>query len=195
MSKLKPAEPIERDEAQIPDEIEAQRSALSEAQREIGELQRRRRKMLLAAGVEAIQEIDSTHARAATKVDIAQAKIDALGAEFEGLRTAKCDAQIAADLARAHGLADEAHHLIVGDYVTAARSIAQTLARLAAIETEVRTLNARLPPGAYVEIEAFKGYRATFAYRVRLPGTASEDAAFWPTRPRCLTINELYARS
>jgi hypothetical protein len=47
--------------------------------------------------------------------------------------------------------------LIVGDCAGAARAIAETLARLAKIESEVRALNARLPPGTVdVQIEAFK---------------------------------------
>jgi hypothetical protein len=86
--------------------------------------------------------------------------------------------------------------VIVGDYAKAAREIVETLARLATIETDLRALNARLP--AYtgdIQIEAFPGHGATLGQTVVLPPTTSEDAAFWPTRPRRQTINEVYARS
>jgi hypothetical protein len=36
---------------------------------------------------------------------------------------------------------------------------------------------------------------ATLIRTVVLPAITSEDAAFWPTRPRLQTINELYARN
>jgi hypothetical protein len=58
------------------------------------------------------------------------------GLEF--LHAAARDAQLAANLARAQQLAEEARQLIVGDYARAASAIVETLARLAAIESEVR---------------------------------------------------------
>jgi uncharacterized protein YjiS (DUF1127 family) len=61
---------------------------------------------------------------------------------------------------------------------------------------EVRALSARLLPDiAVIRIEAFRGHRATLGETVVLPGITSEDAAFWPTRPRLQTINDLYARN
>jgi hypothetical protein len=104
------------------------------------------------------------------------------------------DARTAADLARAQQLAEEARQLIVGDYAKAAREIAETLARLATIGSELRALNARLPSyTADTQIEAVRC--AKLGQTVVLPGITSEDAAFWPTRPRLQTINELYARN
>jgi hypothetical protein len=89
-----------------------------------------------------------------------------------------------------------ARQLIVGDYAKAAREIAETLARLASIETDLRALNARLPAyTGYIQIEAFRGHGPTLGQTVVLPAITPDDAAFWPTRPRRQTINELYARS
>ena len=83
--------------------------------------------------------------------------------------------------------------MIVGDYAKA-REIAETLARLASIETDLRALNSRLPSyTADTQIEAVRC--AKLCQTVVLPGITSEDAAFWPTRPRRQTINEVYARS
>jgi hypothetical protein len=195
MTKSNIAQPIERDETQILEVIEAERAALSDAQREMGELQLRRREMLTTAGVDEVQDTDTIISRAATKVDIAQARIVGLEGELAGLRAAKPDAQLAANLARARQLAEEARQLIVGNYAEAARAIAETLARLETIESEVHALNARLPPGtADIRIEAFRGYSATLGATVVLPGITAGDAAFWPTRPRRLTLNEIYAR-
>jgi hypothetical protein len=105
--------------------------------------------------------------------------------ELERLRAAKRDAQLAANLARAQQLAEEARQLIVGDYAEAASAIAETLARLAKIDAEVGALNARFPAGiADVRIEAFRGYSATLGATVVLPGITADDAAFWPKRPR-----------
>jgi hypothetical protein len=88
-------------------------------------------------------------------------------------------------------IAAEARLLIVGDYAEAATSIAVTPTRLAAIGSEVRALNARLPPGtADVRIEEFRGYSATLGAKVVLPTIIVGDRDFWPTRPRRLTINE-----
>ncbi len=101
------------------------------------------------------------------------------------LRAADRDAQLAANLARAQQLAGKARALIVNDYALAASSIAKTLGKLATIDSEVRAPNARRPPGTVdVQIEAFRGYRATLGGTVRLPGITSDDADFWPTRPR-----------
>ena len=73
--------------------------------------------------------------------------------------------------ARAQQLAEEARQPIVGDYARHASAIAATLGRLATIESEVRVLNARLPPGAVeVQIEAFRGYSVTLGATVVLPG-------------------------
>jgi hypothetical protein len=86
--------------------------------------------------------------------------------------------------------------LIVGDYARAASAVAETLVRLAKIDAEVRALNARLPPGTVdVQIETFRGYSATLGATVVLPGITAGDGDFWPTRPRRLTINEVYARN
>ena len=61
---------------------------------------------------------------------------------------------------------------------------------------EVRTLNTRfLPDIAVIRIEAFRGHGAPLGQTVALPAITSEDAAFWPTRPRFQPINELYARN
>jgi hypothetical protein len=91
---------------------------------------------------------------------------------------------------------EKAWQLIVDDYAKAAREIAETVARLATIETELRALNARLPIYAgYIQIEGFRGNGATLGRAVVLPAIAPDDAAFWPTRPRLQTLNEIYARN
>ena len=179
MTKSNIAQPIERDEAQMLQVIEAERTALADAQREIGEFQLCRRELLTTGSVDAVQEIDTAIGRAATKVEIAEAMITALTGELESLRTAKHDARLAANLGRAQQLAEEARQLIVGDYAKAASSIAETLAELAAIESEVRALNARLPPGtADIQTEAFRGYSATLGATVVLPGITAGDGDF-----------------
>jgi hypothetical protein len=69
--------------------------------------------------------------------------------------------------------------LIVGDYAKAARAIAETLARLATIETQLRALNARLP--TYIgglQIAAFLGNRATLGETVVLPPSAQTIRPF-----------------
>jgi ribosomal protein S13 len=98
--------------------------------------------------------------------------------------------------ARAQQLEEEARQLIVGVYAKAARSIAETLARLATIEGELRALSARLP--TYIgdaQIAAFLGNRATLGETVVLPAISPDEPAFWPARPRLQTINEIYARN
>lgn len=61
---------------------------------------------------------------------------------------------------RAQQLAEEARQLIVDHYAKAASSIAETLVRLAAIDSEVSALNALLPGDpAMAQIEAFRGHR------------------------------------
>ena len=152
------------------------------------------RLVLPPASLDAVHEIDTVIGRAATKVEIAEAKVNALEAELESFYAAEREAQTAADLARAQQLAEEARQLIVGDYAKAAREIAETLARLATIETELRALNARLPSyTADNQIEAVRC--AKLCRTVALPAISPDDAAFWPTRPRRQTINEVYARS
>ena len=155
MKYPKAAEPIERDEARVLEEVEAQHSALADAQRESAELQQRRRRMLATADIAEIEDIDAAIVRAATKIEIAQAKVDASESELECLRAAASEAQSAANLVRARQLAEEARQLIVGAYAQAARAIAETLGILAKIENEVHVLNSDLPPdAAAIEIEA-----------------------------------------
>lgn len=59
--------PIERNVARILEDIEAQRAALADAQREIGEFQLRRREMLTTGSVDQVQEIDTSFGRATQK--------------------------------------------------------------------------------------------------------------------------------
>jgi hypothetical protein len=120
-------------------------AAVSDAQHEIDELQRRRSEMLVSASVDGVQEIDTAIGRAAAKADIAEARFNALERALESLQKAERDAQTAV-LARAQHLTEEARQLIVGDDAKAASAIVETLARLAKIDAEVRALNARLPP-------------------------------------------------
>lgn len=196
MSMSNVAEPIERKVGQVLADIEAQRAALSNAQREIGELKLRRRETLLSATIEEVHDVDRALDRAAITVDIAEAKIGSLDDELERLRTVARDAHLAANLARAQQLAEEARELIVKVYAEAAIGIAETLARLAKIDVEVRALNAHLPPGAAdIRIEGFRGHGKTLGATVVLPGVSSDDANFWPARPRRLTIDEIYGRS
>ena len=116
--------------------------------------------------------------------------------EIASVHAAKRDAQLASNLARAQQLTEEARRLITVDYAGHAGAIAETLGKLATIDSEVRALNACLPPGtADIRIEAFRGYRATLGATVALPGIISDNSDFWPTRPRSLTINEIYARN
>jgi len=91
-----------------------------------------------------------------------------------------------------------AHAGDAGDYAQAARAIAETLTGLAEIEDEVRALNDHLSPdAAAIDIEAFRGCRATLGETVVLPSVTSCDPDFWPTRPRSqrLMINEIYAKN
>ena len=88
----------------------------------------------VSAGVNEVREIDAAINSAATRVEIAEAKIAAMENELQRLRVAAREARIAADLARARELANEGRELIVNDYVEAARSIAATLGRLSEIE-------------------------------------------------------------
>jgi chromosome segregation ATPase len=150
--------------------------------------------VLPPASLDAVDEMDTVIGRAATKVEIAEAKVNALEAELESFYAAEREAQTAADLAGAQQLAEEARQLIVGDYAKAASEIVETLARLASIETELRALNARLPAyTGYIQIEAVRC--AKLRRTVALPAIGPDDAAFWPTRPPRQTINEVYARS
>jgi hypothetical protein len=161
----------ERGETQVLKHLKAERAAFANAKREIGELELRRPEMLTTARVDEVQDTDTIISRAATKIDVAQAMINALEGELAGVRAAKGDAQLAANLARAQQLAEEVRELIVNVYAEAASAIAETLARLAKIDAEVRLLNACLPPGtADVEIEEFRGYSATLGATVVLPG-------------------------
>ena len=112
------AEPIERSEAQVLADIAVQRAALSDAQREMGEHQLRWREMLTTASVDEVQDTDTVFSRAATKIDIAQARIVALEGELERVRAARRDAYAAANLARAWQLAAEARDLIDNDYAS-----------------------------------------------------------------------------
>jgi chromosome segregation ATPase len=192
------AGPTERVEAQVLADIEVQSEALADGQRERADLQQRRREMLASAGIEAIEAIDATISRAATKIEIAEAKIGALEGELESLRTAAHEARAAANLARALHLGEEARQLILGDYAAAALAIAKVLTRLVEIASEVRVLNSHLPPdAAEIDVEWFRGYRLTLGETVMLPSVTTNDADFWPTRPRSqrVSVNEIYARN
>jgi hypothetical protein len=192
MTKI--AKPTERDESQVLRDIDSENVRLVAGQHQIDVLQSRRRSLLAAGDVDGVVEIDEKIGRASVTVEIAEAKIVGLEAELESLYAAEREAQTAADLARAQQLADEGRQLVLGDYAKAAREIAETLARLATIESELSPLSARLQ--TYTDyIEVFRGHGATLIRTVVLPAITSEDAAFWPTRPRLQTINELYARN
>jgi hypothetical protein len=178
------AAPTGRDQAQVVADIETQRAALAGAEREIDELQRRRCEMLTIASVDEVLDIDTILSRAAAKIDIAQARIVALEGELERFRAAARDAHLAANLARAQQLAEEARQLIVGDYVTAATAIVEVLFRLDEIRAEVAPLNRQLPPGVDgVQVEPPRYASATLATAVKLPGVDAYADDFWPARP------------
>jgi hypothetical protein len=80
------AEPIERTEAQICEELADERTALAEAQREGAAFRRRRSELLLIGDVDAIEEIDKKGRRADIAAEIAEAKIKPLVDEMERVR-------------------------------------------------------------------------------------------------------------
>ena len=169
------AAPTGRDEAQVVEDIRAERAVLADAEREIGELQRRRREMLVSATIDEVLEVDRL-ARAGTAIDIAQAKLGPLEAELERLRAAARDAHLAGNLKRAQkGLREEGQRLIE-DYAEHAAAIVAVLHRLAEIHAEVAPLNRQVEPLRYAG--------ATLATAVRLPGVTAYAADFWPTLPR-----------
>jgi hypothetical protein len=58
------------------------------------------------------------------------------------------------------------------------------------MESDLRAQNARLPAyTGYIQIEAVRC--AKLRRTVALPAISPDDAAFWPTRPRRQTINEV----
>jgi len=196
MTKSNGVASSERAAAQALSALEAQRAALSDAQREIGDLRRRRHEMLASASVEEIQDADATIVCAATRVEIAEARLAVQEGELERLRKAAREARTAADLDRVRELAEEKQRLISTDYAQAAATIATTLARIAEIETELFPLRLRLPSGAPdVRIEPVNVYRPSLGSFVKLPGVAAGDPAFWPRHPRRLRLDEIYARN
>ena len=75
--------------------------------------------------------------------------------------------------------------MIVNGYLRLARSVVVMLEQARGNPKKVSALNARLPPAtADIQIEAFRGYRATLGETVVLPGITLDVANFWPTRPR-----------
>ena len=151
--------------------------------------------MLASATIDEVLEVDRALARAATAIDIAQAKLGPLEAEFERLRAAARDAHLTGNLKRAQGLREEGQRLIE-DYAEHAAAIVAVLHRLAAIHAEIAPLNRLLPPGVdQVQVEPPRYAGATLATAVKLPGVTAYDADFWPTRPRRLAINQVYSRN
>jgi hypothetical protein len=192
MTKPITPSPTGRDGAPVVEDIRAERAALADAEREIGELQRRRREMLVSATMDEVLEVDRALARAGTAIDIAQAKLGPLEAEFERLRAAARDAYLAGNLKRAQGLREEGQRLIE-DYAEHAAAIVAVLHRLAEIHAEVVPLNNHLPSGVdQVQVEPPRDAGATLATAVKLPGVTPYAADFWPTRPRRHAISEVY---
>ena len=132
--------------------------------------------------------------RAATKVEIAEAKVNALELELEVVYALRVKLRPPPIWRERNNSLRKREQLIVRSYGTAAGQIAETLARLATIGSELRALNARRP-----NYECLYPNRGGSLREDLLDGGAarhqSDDGAFWPMRPRLQTFDEVYARS
>jgi integrase len=172
------AEPIEHNEARILEDTKAQRAALPTRSGRSTNFSTTGAKCWCPPASDAVQEIDTAIGRAATRADIAEAKINALEGDLVSVRAAKRDAYLAANLARAQQLAEEARQLIVGDYAKAASSIAETLGlrpKASVAKASLTTISARIRTRVRTNGTAGNGSSHS-------PGTARRSATRWSMR-------------
>lgn len=175
---------IERAADGVAREIEAMRDELASAQAALIRLQGERRAALLTGTVERVAGFDHQFGLADARIDVAEARLKALEAEYTEIENKNQSEQAAANLARAEALATEAEKLIRGAYAVAAATIAKALTRLSEIRRETARLNGHLPAGvARIDVEEFRGFASSLGDAVKLPAVvASEDSDFWPVR-------------
>jgi hypothetical protein len=170
-TQTKTAEPIVRDETQILADIDAQLVEHAFAQGEADKLRDRRREALAHATPGDILNVDREIVHATTVTEISKAKIDALETELAALHTARREARIAADMAKAQALA-ERERALIGVYAEAAARAAEALAEIGSIHRELSQVNLSLP----VRVEAV----GTHLVHAKLPGVVQSGPDLWP---------------
>jgi hypothetical protein len=135
MKQIKIAEPIARTDAAIIDDLARESTALGAAEQEFAGIEARRSRMLASgAELDEIHGLADSLARAKLKIEIAQARLDALNGELRRFYAAAAQAAVDAELAPLSAIdAEEAR--VLADYETHARLVAEDLAKLQELDS------------------------------------------------------------
>jgi hypothetical protein len=176
MKQIKIAEPIERTEQAIVNDIALESERLGTAQQEIAAFEDRRAAMLATESLDKIHALADSHARAKLGVEIAETRLDALNAELRRFYAAEAQTAVDAALAPLAAIADEERR-VLADYETHARLVAEDLERLAGLDSARRQVS--------VAVHRLTGQwtipasRSALTQKVKLP-SATADKDFWP---------------
>jgi hypothetical protein len=130
MKQIKIAEPIERTEQAIVEDIARESTALGAAEQEFAGIEARRSRMLASgAELDAIHQLADSLARAKLKVEIAETRLGALNGELKRFYAAAAQAAVDAEMAPLAAI-DAEELQALADYETHARLVAEDLVRL-----------------------------------------------------------------
>jgi hypothetical protein len=192
LKQIKIAEPIERTEGSIIDDIALQSERLGAAQQEAAGFQDRRARLLATGTLAEIHALADSHARARLGAEIAQSRLDALNGELRRFYAVQAQSAVDAELKPLAAIAN-AELQAVADYETHARLASEALARLQDLDSARHEVSVRVHrlTGAWTQFDSPIRRRPITA-QVKLP-SATGDKDFWP--PQSAALPDVQARA
>jgi hypothetical protein len=191
LKQIKIAEPIERTEQAIVNDIALESERLGAAQQEAAGFQDRRARLLATGTLDEIHALADSLARAKLGVEIAQSRLDALNGELRRFYAAEAQAAVDAELAPLSAI-DAEERATVLSYEEHAAAVAADLAKLQELDSARRQVSVAVHrlTGQWTE-PVSPTSRSSLAQVKLLSATGDKD--FWP--PQSAAMLEVQARA
>ena len=192
MKQTRIAEPAERTEAAIIDDIARESERLLSAQQDAAALEDRRAEMLATKTLDEVHALADSVTRAKLGAEIAQSRLDALNGELRRFYAAAAQAALDAELAPIPAIDAEERRLLA-DYETHARLAAEALAALQEIDARRHQISIQIHRlnGEWIPVRS-PTRRGPITAQAKLP-SATGDKDFWP--PQSAAMIEVQERA
>lgn len=183
-------------------ELTAARRELETASEALDKLRDEREAALLREDVGEVVAFDGKFALAEARIDVAAVRIKRLEGELAEAEREDASARRERNLVRMREAAAEHRGLVEGEYRPRAAALAETLARLAKLESEIAQHSVDLPPFTTpVDVNEWRNNGTGVMLRslakvVVLPAVDRTGGDFWPAKPTVWrpAITDVYAR-
>jgi hypothetical protein len=188
MKQIKIAEPIERTEGSIIDDIALQSERLGAAEQEAAGFQDRRARLLATGTLAEIHALADSHARARLGAEIAQSRLDALNRELRLFYETEAQAAVDAELAPLAAI-DAEERRVLADYETHATAVATDLAALHELDARRHQVSVAVHRlnGQWTPLHSQTCW-APITAKAKLP-SAEGGPDHWPVPPRVILLD------